>query len=111
MACGGQRPADHSKGWFFEPTVLTNVSADLDILKDEVFGPVASLVKVESFEEAIEEANRSHFGLGATIYTQDLAEAMRATRELAVGMVWVNAPLLDNDAGPFGGKKNERYGS
>ncbi|KPQ36657.1 MAG: glycine betaine dehydrogenase BetB [Phormidesmis priestleyi Ana] len=110
VACGGQRPADHSKGWFFEPTVLTNVSADLDILKDEVFGPVASLVKVESFEEAIEEANRSHFGLGATIYTQDLAEAMRATRELAVGMVWVNAPLLDNDAGPFGGKKMSGMG-
>jgi acyl-CoA reductase-like NAD-dependent aldehyde dehydrogenase len=108
--CGAQRPATEPKGWFYEPTVLVNVTADMEIVQDEAFGPVASVIKVESFEEAIEQANNSPFGLGATIYTQDLAESMRATRELQAGMVWVNAPLLDNDAGPFGGRKMSGIG-
>jgi betaine-aldehyde dehydrogenase len=66
--------------------------------------------KVASFEEAIGLANRSRYGLGATIYTRDLDEAMRAVNELEAGMVWVNAPLLDNDAGPFGGRKQSGMG-
>jgi acyl-CoA reductase-like NAD-dependent aldehyde dehydrogenase len=118
VACGGQRPQATpettpeapNQGWFFEPTVLVNVTAEMDIVQDEAFGPVASVIRVESFEDAIAQANRSPFGLGATIYTQDLAESMRATRELQAGMVWVNAPLLDNDAGPFGGRKMSGLG-
>jgi betaine-aldehyde dehydrogenase len=66
---------------------------------------VAPICQVASFEEAIERANDSRFGLGATIFTSDLNESTRAVNELVVGMVWVNAPLLDNDAGPFGGRK------
>jgi acyl-CoA reductase-like NAD-dependent aldehyde dehydrogenase len=108
--CGAQRPTTEPKGWFYEPTVLINVTADMDIVQDEAFGPVASVIKVHSFEEAIQQANNSPFGLGATIYTQDLAESMRATRDLQAGMVWVNAPLLDNDAGPFGGRKMSGIG-
>jgi acyl-CoA reductase-like NAD-dependent aldehyde dehydrogenase len=110
VLCGGRRPDSGEKGWFYEPTVLVDVSADMDIVQDEAFGPVASVIKVDSFEAAIAQANRSPFGLGATIYTQDLAESMRATRDLQVGMVWVNAPLLDNDAGPFGGRKMSGIG-
>jgi betaine-aldehyde dehydrogenase len=60
---------------------------------------------VDSFEEALRLANDSDYGLGANIYTCDLLEVSRATNELQSGMVWVNAPLLDNDAGPFGGRK------
>jgi betaine-aldehyde dehydrogenase len=71
---------------------------------------VAPVCKVASFEEAVTHANRSRYGLGATIYTRDLEEAMRAVNELEAGMVWVNAPLLDNDAGPFGGRKQSGMG-
>jgi betaine-aldehyde dehydrogenase len=109
-AVGGGRPAGFERGWFVEPTVLIDVPAGAAILNDESFGPVAPVCKVASFAEAITLANRSRYGLGATIYTRDLDEAMRAVNELEAGMVWVNAPLLDNDAGPFGGRKQSGMG-
>jgi len=102
---GGGRPAEFNTGWFVEPTVLTGVTPDMDILNNESFGPAAPICKVSSFDEAVALANRSRYGLGACIYTTDLDEAMRSVNELEAGMVWVNAPLLDNDAGPFGGRK------
>jgi betaine-aldehyde dehydrogenase len=105
VACGGKAPEGFDKGWFYEPTVLLDVMADMEIVHGESFGPVAPLVRVESFDEALRLANDSNFGLGANIYTRDLLEVSRATNELESGMVWVNAPLLDNDAGPFGGRK------
>jgi acyl-CoA reductase-like NAD-dependent aldehyde dehydrogenase len=105
VACGGQRPAALPQGWFYEPTVLVDVTPDMDIVNNEPYGPVAPIVRVASFEEAIMLANRSKYGLGANIYTLRLDEAMKATNSLQAGMVWVNAPLLDNDAGPFGGRK------
>lgn len=105
VACGGGRPGDLNRGWFTDATVLTGVTPDMDIVNDESFGPVAPIVKVRDLDEAIELANRSRFGLGANIYTRDLAESMRAVNEIQSGMVWVNVPLLDNDAVPFGGRK------
>ncbi|MFN9357745.1 MAG: aldehyde dehydrogenase family protein, partial [Alphaproteobacteria bacterium] len=107
---GGQRPAGFNRGWFVEPTVLVNVSPTMDIVNAESFGPVAPIVRVRSFDEAIELANRSEYGLGANIYTKDLEEAMRAVDEIDSGMVWVNNPLLDNDAAPFGGRKRSGIG-
>jgi betaine-aldehyde dehydrogenase len=107
---GGGRPAHLKEGWFVEPTVLGDVSADAPIMNDETFGPVAPLCIVRSFDEALTLANRSRYGLGATVYTLDLDESMRAVNELEAGMVWVNAPLLDNDAGPFGGRKQSGMG-
>lgn len=105
IACGGKRPAGFDKGWFMEPSVLTDLTPDMDILNAESFGPSAPICRVASFDEAIEQANASSYGLGASIYTTDLNESMRAAGEIVAGMVWVNAPLLDNDAGPFGGRK------
>jgi acyl-CoA reductase-like NAD-dependent aldehyde dehydrogenase len=102
---GGGRPAGFNRGWFVEPTVLTDVGPDMEIVSDESFGPVAPICRVSSLDEAIELANRSRYGLGANIYTSSLDEAMRAVNEIEAGMVWVNAPLLDNAAGPFGGRK------
>src|SRR5690606_13621597 len=61
--------------------------------------------KVSSFDEALALTDASPFGLGATLYSTDIAEIDRAQREIVAGMVWINAPLLDNDAGPFGGRK------
>jgi betaine-aldehyde dehydrogenase len=110
VAVGGSRPADLEKGWFVDATVLVDVAADSRIMNTESFGPVAPVCRVSSFDEAIELANRSHYALGSTIYTRDLEESMRAVDELEAGMVWVNAPLLDNDAGPFGGRKQSGMG-
>jgi betaine-aldehyde dehydrogenase len=105
VACGGRRPEGLDTGWFYEPTVLTDVTPDMEIVNGESFGPAAPLIRVESFEEAMRLANASDYGLGANIYSSDLLEVSRATTGLESGMVWVNAPLLDNDAGPFGGRK------
>lgn len=110
VACGGGRPRGLNRGWFTDATVLTGVTPDMDIVNDESFGPVAPIVKVKNLDEAIELANRSRFGLGANIYTKDLSEAMRAVNEIQSGMVWVNVPLLDNDAVPFGGRKLSGHG-
>ncbi|MDQ0332995.1 betaine-aldehyde dehydrogenase [Mesorhizobium sp. YL-MeA3-2017] len=110
FATGGNRPASLNRGWFVEPSVLTNVSPDSEILNGESFGPVAPICKVASFEEALMLANRSDFGLGATLYSRDMREVMRAVNEIEAGMVWVNAPVLDNDALPFGGRKMSGVG-
>lgn len=110
VACGGGRPAGLNRGWFTDATVLTGVTPEMEIVNDESFGPVAPIVKVADLDEAIRLANRSRFGLGANIYTKDLAEAMRAVNEIQSGMVWVNVPLLDNDAVPFGGRKLSGHG-
>lgn len=107
---GGGRPAGFDQGWYVEPTVLSGVTSDMSIMQSEIFGPAAPLCKVSSFDEAITLANDSIYGLGANIYTQDLNESIRASNELQAGMVWINAPLLDNDAGPFGGNKMSGMG-
>ena len=107
---GGNRPSEFNRGWFVEPTVLMNVKPGMDIVNSESFGPVAPLVKVDDFDEAIELANQSEYGLGANIYTMNLEQAMRAVDEIDCGMVWVNNPLLDNDAAPFGGRKRSGVG-
>jgi len=89
---------------------LVDCSSDMDIFNNESFGPVAPICKVSDFDEALTLANNSQYALGANIYTKDLSEGIRATEELDGGMVWVNAPLLDNDAGPFGGSKMSGIG-
>ena len=107
---GGGRPAEFNQGWFVEATVLIDCNSEMDIFNNESFGPVAPICKVSDFDEALTLANNSKYALGANIYTRDLKESIRATEELDGGMVWVNAPLLDNDAGPFGGSKMSGIG-
>ena len=102
---GGGRPKGLDRGWFVDATVLVDCEPGMSIFQQESFGPVAPLCRVKSFEEAIELANRSQYGLGANIYTRELSEGIHGAERLQAGMVWVNAPLLDNDAGPFGGVK------
>lgn len=110
VALGGRIPAGHEIGWFYEPTILTSVTDDMAVLHDEAFGPVVSIVRVQDFEEAVRRANASDFGLGACIFTTDLDEAFEGVNRLEAGMVWVNNPLVDNDALPFGGVKNSGMG-
>ena len=104
IVTGGRRPPHLTSGAFFEPTVL-EVQADDDIMQGECFGPLAPVCRVKDLDEAIALANRSQLGLGANVYTEDLAEAFRVINEIESGIVWVNTPLNDNDAIPFGGRK------
>lgn len=108
--CGGRIPDQPKTGWYYEPTILVDATPDMRIMHVECFGPVASVCRVKDLDEAIALANDSEFGLGASIFTTDLEEGMRATRELAHGMVWVNNPLIDNDALPFGGWRRSGMG-
>lgn len=110
VVCGGKRPAGLDQGWFYEPTILTDCHAGMDILHEEIFGPVAAIVRVADFDTAIARANDSRFGLGASIFTTDLAEAHEAAERLQAGMVWINNPMIDNDALPFGGWKQSGIG-
>ncbi|HEY3435456.1 MAG TPA: aldehyde dehydrogenase family protein [Solirubrobacterales bacterium] len=102
---GGQE-----RGHFLSPAVVTGVAPDSALLTEETFGPVAPIVPVSSLDEAIALANGTEFGLGANVYTADLENAVRCMRELRAGTVWINDPLTDNDAGPFGGFKQSGLG-
>jgi betaine-aldehyde dehydrogenase len=104
VVCGGSRSTNHSTGWFYEPTVL-RATHDMDVMHGECFGPLAPICKVSSLDQAIAFDNDSELGLGANIYTNDLEETFRAVNEIETGIVWVNTPLNDNDAIPFGGRK------
>lgn len=110
LECGGRVPPEFNVGWFYEPTILTNVTPDMEIMNAEFFGPLAPICRVSDIDEALALANRSRYGLGASIFTTRLDEAMRAAEELQSGMVWINNPLIDNDALPFGGRKLSGFG-
>ncbi len=110
VVTGGRIPAAAGTGWYYEPTILTGVTHDMRIVREECFGPVASVVRVADFAQALRMANDSPFGLGASVFTTSLDEAMTAAEELEAGMVWVNNPLIDNDALPFGGWKQSGLG-
>jgi acyl-CoA reductase-like NAD-dependent aldehyde dehydrogenase len=109
LVVGGDR-AGRERGHYFSPAVVTGAPAETDLLREETFGPVAPIVPVRSLDEAIELANSTRFGLGANVYTRDLETAVRCLREIRAGTVWINDPLTDNDAGPFGGFKQSGLG-
>jgi acyl-CoA reductase-like NAD-dependent aldehyde dehydrogenase len=110
LACGGFVPVEAGPGWFYAPTVLTDVTPDMEIMNGEVFGPVASICRVGGLEEALQLANDTHFGLGASLLTARMDEAARGIDSLQAGMVWINNPMIDNDALPFGGWKQSGLG-
>jgi acyl-CoA reductase-like NAD-dependent aldehyde dehydrogenase len=106
---GGDRGGTE-QGHFLAPAVVVGAAPDSDLLRKETFGPVAPIVPVASLDEAIALANGTEFGLGANVYTGELESAVRCMRELRAGTVWINDPLTDNDAGPFGGFKQSGLG-
>src|SRR5688572_28686401 len=105
---GGQRHA--LGGTFYQPTVLTNVSRDMILAREETFGPVAPLFRVDSDEQAIELANDTEFGLAAYLYTRDLARSWRVTEALEYGIVGLNPGLISTEVAPFGGVKQSGIG-
>jgi betaine-aldehyde dehydrogenase len=105
---GGDGGIGH--GHFFAPAVVTGAPAETDLLREETFGPVAPIVPVKTLDEAIELANSTRYGLGCNVYTRDLETILRCMREIKAGTLWINDPLTDNDAGPFGGMKQSGMG-
>jgi betaine-aldehyde dehydrogenase len=106
LRAGGKRLSPPGlKGHFFEPTILTDVPHGSLPTTEEIFGPVLSLTVARDADEAIAMANDSRFGLGANVYTRSLELAMKAMEHIKAGTFWVNDPLTDNDAGPFGGMR------
>jgi betaine-aldehyde dehydrogenase len=97
-------------GHFFQPTILANVRHGGIPTREEIFGPVLSITTVADADEAILLANDSEYGLGASIYTKDLGVAMRAMESIKAGTFWINDPLTDNDAAPFGGMRHSGIG-
>ena len=102
---GGER-----KDNFFPTTVLTGITEENDAYREEFFGPVASVYKVGSEEEAIELANDTPFGLGSFVFTDDSEQATRVANSLDTGMVFVNGVGLDGAELPFGGVKRSGFG-
>jgi acyl-CoA reductase-like NAD-dependent aldehyde dehydrogenase len=109
VVIGGDH-AGRERGHYFSPAVVTGAPHETELLREETFGPVAPIVPVKSLDEAIELANSTRYGLGANVYTRDLATTVRCMREIKAGTVWFNDPLTDNDAGPFGGFKQSGLG-
>jgi betaine-aldehyde dehydrogenase len=107
---GGQRPRDFDKGFYLEPSVLINVDHDMAIMRDETFGPVIPLMPYKTFDEAIQMANATPYGLGACLMTHDAKLVKRFYEGVEAGSIWINDPLTDNFAGPFGGMKMSGMG-
>jgi succinate-semialdehyde dehydrogenase/glutarate-semialdehyde dehydrogenase len=97
-------------GYFYAPTVLSNVPHDARILREEVFGPVAPIATFRTEEEGIAAANNTEFGLVAFAYTRDLHRALRVAESLEAGMVGLNQGVVSNAAAPFGGVKQSGLG-
>ena len=108
IATGGKRVP--GKGYFFEPTVLLDVTPEMKILREETFGPVAPVIRFASESEAVAMANDSEYGLAAYFYTADVSRAWRVTELLEYGMVGVNTARLSSEAAPFGGMKKSGIG-
>lgn len=107
---GGGTPQGHTSGFFLEPTLLVDVPTDAAVLTEEVFGPVLPVVKVASFDEAIDRANESEFGLGSSVWSNSPDHIRRAVTEVQAGYTWVNDMSTDYDALPFGGVKQSGFG-
>lgn len=108
--CGGRRPDGLDRGWYYEPTVLTDVSPDMRIHHEEAFGPVATLYRVTDLDEAVNVANDTPFGLSSNVWTHDDEDVRRCVRDLQAGGVFFNGMTASHPALPFGGVKRSGYG-
>jgi len=108
LALGG---APHALGeCFYQPTVLTEVSADMAVFRNEIFGPVAPVVRFSTEEEVIEMANDTQFGLASYFYTRDIGRVWRVAEALDYGIVGINEGVISNEMAPFGGVKESGSG-
>ena len=107
---GGSIPTEFSRGFFLQPAVVTDVDHSMRLMREETFGPVIPIMPYKNFDEAIALANDNDFGLGASLMTHDARLVKRFFEEVRAGTIWINDPLTDNFAGPFGGMKMSGLG-
>jgi len=113
LACGGDigRGKDLDKGWFYQPTIFTDVTPEMRIAKEEIFGPVLSVIRIKSLDEAITVLNNTKYGLSSSLYTKNVNDAFRAIRDVKAGITYINAPTIGAEAHmPFGGVKQTGNG-
>ncbi|NNU82832.1 MULTISPECIES: aldehyde dehydrogenase [unclassified Geobacillus] len=107
---GGKRPDGLAQGYYLEPTIIVGVNRNCRIVREEVFGPVVTVMPFDEEEEVIAQANDTHYGLSATIWTNDLRRAHRVAARIEAGIVWVNTWFLRDLRTPFGGMKQSGIG-
>ncbi|MCH8124470.1 aldehyde dehydrogenase family protein [candidate division KSB1 bacterium] len=108
LLCGGETAnlGSLAKGWFYKPTIFTDVSRDMRIAKEEIFGPVLSVLKVSSLDEGVDVLNDSTYGLSSSVYTKDINAAYKAMRDIEAGITYINGPTIGAECHmPFGGVK------
>jgi len=110
ILCGGKKPANFNKGYYFEPTIFDGIKDNFTIMKEEPFGPIVPILTFKNFEEVIERANNNDLGLCSYIYTNDLKKATRASEMMETGCVAVNTAVVAVAEAPFGGIKQTGYG-
>lgn len=112
IACGGERATEGelAKGAFMKPTLITNVTNDMRVAQEEIFGPVACVIKFKTEEEVIAMANDSTYGLGGAVWTRDINRAVRVSRAIETGRMWVNTYNSIPAGAPFGGYKDSGIG-
>lgn len=110
VLAGGARPTDHDRGYFFRPTVLSDVRTDMPVYHEEIFGPVMPLVSFSDLDQAVHLANATPYGLAAYVWTNDLKAAVRAWEGLDFGMIGVNEWSPHSTEAPFGGRKHSGLG-
>ncbi|XAR65414.1 Betaine-aldehyde dehydrogenase [Bertholletia excelsa] len=110
ILCGGVRPQHLKKGYFVEPTIITDVTTSMQIWREEVFGPVLCVKTFSTEDEAIELANDTHYGLGAAVISKDLERCERVTKALQAGIVWINCSQPCFCQAPWGGNKRSGFG-
>jgi aldehyde dehydrogenase (NAD+) len=108
MVCGGGRVGN--KGYFIEPTIFTDVSDNMRVAKEEIFGPVMNILRFKDVNEVIQRGNRTCFGLAAAVWTRDITKAHRLANALRAGTVWINCYDVFDAAAPFGGFKMSGIG-
>ncbi|WP_096201585.1 aldehyde dehydrogenase [Bacillus sp. FJAT-45350] len=107
---GGGRPEGIDKGYFISPTIITGLDKDSRCVREEIFGPVVTVLPFDTEEEVIEQANDTHYGLGTSIWTNDLRRAHRVAHQIEAGIIWVNTWYLRDLRTPFGGMKQSGLG-
>jgi aminomuconate-semialdehyde/2-hydroxymuconate-6-semialdehyde dehydrogenase len=107
---GGKRPEGLEKGYYLEPTIITGLDRNCRVVREEIFGPVVTVIPFDEEEEVIAQANDTHYGLSASIWTNDLRRAHRVAGEIEAGIVWVNTWFLRDLRTPFGGMKQSGIG-
>lgn len=110
LLTGGRRASQFSRGFFIEPTAVMAPDNDARVCQEEIFGPFATFLTFDTVEEAIRIANASKFGLVSYVWSEDLTIAMRCSRDIRAGTVWINTPLMRELRAPFGGYKESGIG-